>query len=137
MLVMNKKEKSFFEQEVDRLQREDPLRAEHYAHVRQSKAFMAKNYSEKIALDDLAKAAFMSKFHFVRMFQRMYGVTPRIYLRDIRIAKAKELLVKGLPITQVGLSVGYQSLPSFSSTFKKCTSLSPREFQQLHKSNLE
>lgn len=134
---MANKEKTFFEQEIERIYDELPLRPEHYVQVRQSKAFMQINYAQKIELNDLAKEAFMSRFHYVRMFQSMYGLTPRMYLRDLRITKAKQLISEGLPITQVCFDVGYESLPTFSSVFKKCTGYTPREYYQRHKSNLE
>jgi hypothetical protein len=76
---MLNKDKIFFEQEIERIYDELSLRPEHYAQVRQSKAFMQNYYSQKIELNDLAKEAFMSRFHYVRMFQRMYGLTPRTY----------------------------------------------------------
>ena len=93
---------------------------------------MEKYHSERIELNDLAEAAFMSRFHYVRMFKQMYGVTPRNYLRDMRISKAKALLRQGNPITQTCFEVGYESLTTFSSVFKKCTGYSPREFPKLH-----
>lgn len=129
--------KTFYESEVDRIYSEISLRPEQYAQVRQSRAFMTKFYADKIELDDLAAAACMSRFHYVRVFQRIYGLTPRTYLRDLRIAKAKDLIKKGLPITQVCLDVGYESLPTFSSVFKKCTGYTPKAYQTIEKSNLE
>ena len=134
---MSEKPKTFYEREVDRLYRKKLFRPEQYVQVRQSKAFMEKYYAERIELNDLAKAAFMSRFHYVRMFQRMYGLTPRNYLRDLRISKAKKLINNGVSITQVCFDVGYESLPTFSAVFKKCTGYTPREYRRLHKSNLE
>ncbi|WP_253250937.1 AraC family transcriptional regulator [Vibrio mediterranei] len=84
--------KTFYEQEIDRLYSESPIKAKQYLLIRQSKAFMEKSHSENIELNDLAKAALMSRFHYVRIFKKLYGVTPRSYLRDMRIAKAKALL---------------------------------------------
>lgn len=128
---------SFFQRELERLYSQDSLRPEQYQQVRQAKAYMERCYGDKIALNDLAKAAFMSRFHFVRIFQKIYGLTPRHYLRDLRISKAKQLIKDGKPITRVCLEVGYESLPTFSSAFKKCTGYSPRQYFQLHNSNLE
>ncbi len=130
---MSEKPKTFFENEVDRIYREGSFRPEQYVQIRQSKAFMEKCYSDKIELNDLAKEAFMSRFHYVRIFQRMYGLTPRAYLRDLRISKAKTLIKQGLPITQVCFDVGYESVTTFSSVFKKCTGYTPREYQRIHK----
>ncbi|GAL27806.1 hypothetical protein JCM19239_4771 [Vibrio variabilis] len=66
---------------------------------------MEQHHSENIELNDLAKAAFMSRFHYVRVFKQLYGVTPRSYLRDLRINKAKLLLQQGLSITETCYSV--------------------------------
>ncbi len=129
--------KTFYEQEIDRLYSASPLKAKQYLLIRQSKAFMEKYHSEHIELDDLAKAALMSRFHYVRVFKQLYGVTPRSYLKDMRIAKAKALLREGHPITYTCFEVGYESVATFSSVFKKSTGYSPREFQKRHKSNLE
>lgn len=134
---MSKKSKTYFESEVERIYSENSLRPEQYAQVRQSKTFMEKFYAEKVELNDLAKAACMSRFHYIRVFQRMYGLTPRAYLRDLRISKAKGLIKQGLSITHVCLEIGYESVPTFSSVFKKCTGYTPKAYQCLHKSNLE
>ncbi|WP_232322036.1 helix-turn-helix transcriptional regulator [Photobacterium jeanii] len=98
---------------------------------------MEKYHSERVELDDLAEAAFMSRFHYVRMFKQMYGITPRNYLKDMRILKAKELLKEGHTITETCFKVGYESVTTFSTVFKKCTGYSPKEYQKLQKSNLE
>ena len=89
---MSEKPKTFFESELDRIYSEGSFRPEQYVQIRQSKAFMEKSYPDKIELNDLAKESFMSRFHYIRIFQRMYGLTPRAYLRDLRISKAKALI---------------------------------------------
>lgn len=108
-----------------------------YVQIRQSRAFIEKYHAEKIALDDMAAAAFMSRFHYIRIFQQVYGVTPRQYLQDRRIARAKELLRQGHPVTEVCLAVGYESLPTFSRRFKQGTGYSPSAYRQLYDRNPE
>lgn len=134
---MQHSSKTFFEQEVDRIANEHGLPEHHYIQIRQSKAFMEKYHSEKIELEKIAAAAFMSRFHYIRIFKLVYGLTPREYLRDLRINKAKELLRKGMSVTQVCFDVGYESLPTFSSAFKRGTGYSPKMYQELNNSNLE
>lgn len=134
---MNKPVKTFFEQEVDRLTKEYGLPAHYYAYVRQSKAFMERCYGEKIALEKIAAAAFMSRFHYIRIFQQIYGTTPRKYLRDVRITRAKEFLKKGHSVTKVCFDVGYDSLTTFSKVFKRGTGYSPKVYQQINNSNPE
>ena len=98
---------------------------------------MDQYYGEKIELDKIAASAFMSRFHFIRMFQQVYGVTPRHYLRDVRLSRARKLLMEGAPVTGVCLDVGYESMPTFSLAFKRGTGYSPKEFQILNNSNRE
>lgn len=133
--IMGKQTKTFFEQEVARIMKEHALPEHHYVYVRQSKAFMEKYYGDKLELDRIAAAAFMSRFHYIRIFQQVYGRTPRQYLRDLRIEKAKELLKKGHSVTQVCFEIGYGSLPTFSKVFKRGTGHSPRTYQKLNISN--
>jgi AraC-like DNA-binding protein len=134
---MKNPSKTFFEREVDRLIKEYGLPDYQYVYIRQSKAFMEKYYREKIELDEIAAAAFMSRFHYIRIFQKVYGMTPRQYLRDLRIEKAKELLKKGRSVTQVCIDIGYTSLPTFSKIFKRGTGVSPRTYQKQNISNPE
>jgi AraC-like DNA-binding protein len=129
--------KTYFELQLDRLVKEQYLPKYYYVHVRQSKSFMEKYLSEKIELEKIASVAFMSRFHFIRIFKRVYGVSPKQYLKVLRLDKGKELLKQGLNISQVCFDVGYDSLPTFCNAFKKATGHSPREYQNLNKSNLE
>ncbi|KZN53858.1 hypothetical protein N474_19285 [Pseudoalteromonas luteoviolacea CPMOR-2] len=124
--------KTFFEAEIDALYLRAPFSRQMYLQIRQSKHFMALYYMKKLELDDLANTAFLPRFHYVRVFKRMYGLTPRAYLRDLRISKAKELIKSGASITTVCFDVGYESPSTFSSVFKKCTGHSPKEYQKLY-----
>lgn len=134
---MATKPKTFYEREVERISQDHLLMEYQYIHIRQSRAFMEKHHSEKITLENIAAAAFMSRFYYIKIFKQIYGVTPRQYLRDLRISKAKELLKKGFPVTRVCYDVGYESLSTFSSAFKRGTGYSPREYQKMNNSNLE
>jgi AraC-like DNA-binding protein len=129
--------KTYFELQLDRLVKEHYLPEYYYVQVRQSKSFMEKYLSEKIELEKIASTAFMSRFHYIRIFKRVYGLSPRQYLKDLRLNKGKELLKQGLNISQVCFDVGYDSLPTFCNAFKKATGYSPKEYQNLNKSNLE
>ncbi len=129
--------KTYFEIQLDQLVKDHYLPEYYYVQIRQSKWFMEKNLSEKIELEKIASAAFMSQFHYIRTFKKVYGLSPRQFLKDLRINKGKELLKHGLNVSQVCFEVGYESLPTFCNAFKRATGYSPREYQNLNKSNLE
>ena len=130
---MTPETKTYFEIQLDQLLKEHYLPEYYYVQVRQSKSFMEKYLSEKIELEKIASTAFMSRFHYARIFKRIYGLSPRQYLKDLRINRGKELLKQGLNISEVCFEVGYDSLPTFCNAFKKATGYSPREYQNLNK----
>ncbi len=134
---MTARSKTFYERELDHIADQHALGEHVYALIRQSKAFIDSYFHDQIELETMAAVAFMSRFYYIRIFKQVYGVTPRQYLRDLRITKAKALLQKGLPVTQVCHAVGYNSLPTFSSAFKRGTGLSPRAFQKVNLRNRE
>jgi len=71
-----------------------------------------------LTLHDVAREAQLSPAHFLKVFQRAFGETPHQYRTRLRLERAKALLAKSdLPVTEVCLEVGYQSLGSFSSLF--------------------
>ncbi|MDH7445955.1 helix-turn-helix domain-containing protein [Aquimarina sp. 2201CG14-23] len=101
--------------------------------------FIDNNFEKDLKLDFLSHIQFTSKYHLLRLFKRYYGLTPRQYLMDKRIAKSKENLIYGMTVTETCFAVGFESLGSFSTLFKTKTGKSPSEFQkeQFSRSKLE
>ena len=87
------------------------------------------NYDNDLNLNVLSRSRFVSKFYMIRLFKKYYGQTPRQYLIDKRIAKSKEYLKNGMSVTQTCFAVGFESLGSFSTLFKRKTGKSPTVFQ--------
>lgn len=92
--------------------------------------YIDNNFSENLNLNLFSCIRFVSKYHLLRLFKRYYGQTPNQYLMDKRIEKSKEFIKKGLSISSACYEVGFESLSSFSSLFKRKTGFSPREFQK-------
>ncbi len=89
--------KTFYEQEIDRLYSEPPIKAKQYLLIRQSKAFMEKFHSENIELNDLAKAALMSRFHYVRIFKKaLWCHTPKLS-QGYAHCQSERLVARGAP----------------------------------------
>src|SRR6267143_3913121 len=78
------------------------------------------HYAEPLDLDAMAREAGYSKHHFARAFVAAYGETPRAYLTRRRLERAKTLLrTANLTVTEVCFAVGFASLGSFSSLFRR------------------
>lgn len=99
-----------------------------YKRIVQAKLFVDDNYSNKIDIDHISNEAFFSKFHFIRLFKKIYGLTPHQYLTTVRIEKAILLFKDGKKVSEVCFSVGFETLSSFSVLFKKIVGISPSDF---------
>ena len=89
-----------------------------------------RHYARPLTIERLAALAGLSPFHFIRAFRAATGLTPHQYLRNRRIERAKELLVTTpMPVTEVCDAVGFQSLGSFSSLFRKLTGETPAGYR--------
>jgi transcriptional regulator GlxA family with amidase domain len=90
------------------------------------RAYMNSHYARPLTVAGLARMAGLSRAHFIRAFRAATGTTPRQYLQARRIDRARELLVRTpMPITTICETVGFHSLGSFSSLFRRVTGESP------------
>lgn len=93
---------------------------------------MEKNLGDKLTIDDLARSAMFSKFHFSRVFQKVTGVSPGRFLSAMRLAEAKRLLLTtSITVADIGHRVGYNSVGTFSSRFSSSVGVSPITYRQL------
>src|SRR6185295_1227110 len=78
--------------------------------LRRAIEFMHDNFSRELAVEEIASAAYLSEYHFARLFKQITGVTPHVYLANIRLERARKLLADtSLSISQIATRVGYQS----------------------------
>ncbi|WP_248965402.1 helix-turn-helix domain-containing protein [Sphaerisporangium perillae] len=93
---------------------------------------MHENLGEQLTINDMARTAMFSKFHFSRVFQRVTGLSPGRFLSAVRIQEAKRLLAStSLTVTDISHRVGYSSVGTFSSRFTSSVGLSPTKYRQL------
>jgi AraC-like DNA-binding protein len=86
---------------------------------------------EPWTLAELGREADLSEWHLLRAFRSAFGETPHAYLTRLRLERAKELLaLSGRPVTEVCFDVGFTSLGSFSTLFRRRVGLSPAEFRR-------
>jgi AraC-like DNA-binding protein len=105
--------------------------------LRQVREFIDRHYAKPLTVDRLAARCRLSSFHFIRAFRSAFGMTPHQYLRERRLDRAKELLVTTpLPVTEICDQIGFQSLGSFSSLFRRMTGETPAEFRAKRRKNV-
>jgi|SRR5688572_4077984 len=91
-----------------------------------ARALIDTRYTQPLDLDELARTANFSRYHFLRAFRRAFHTTPHEYLTRKRIERAKELLAQSeLTVTEICFEVGFESLGSFSTLFHKLVGWSP------------
>jgi len=96
-----------------------------------SRDYLADRLDQPMRLADAAREASLSLYHYHRLFTQTFGETPHDFLTRLRIERAKKMLAQGhLPVTEVCLSVGYESLGSFSSRFRTLVGYAPSEYRR-------
>ena len=102
-----------------------------YQRIATAKIYIDDNYHEAIDLDQISQKAFLSRFHFHRLFRKIYRRTPHQYLTRKRLDRAKVLLAENKPVTEVCNEVGFESIGSFSVLFKKEIGFAPQYYRNM------
>jgi AraC-like DNA-binding protein len=99
-------------------------------HLLRAKDLADARYAEPIGVDDMARAAALSRAHFSREFRRAFGESPHAYLLTRRLERAAALL-RGTErsVAEICLDVGLQSLGSFTTTFTRTYGMSPTAYR--------
>lgn len=87
-------------------------------------------FLDELKIEDIATHFGYDKHHFSREFKGLTGYSLREYLSSLKTEKTIELLEQEDRITSIQSSVGYSSSGSFSTTFKKYTGSSPKQYKQ-------
>lgn len=98
------------------------------ARCRDARKLIDERCCSGVDLDELCGRMFVSKFHFIRQFNRCYGQTPYRYLTERRMGEAKALLEAGMGVGAVCSRVGFSSVPSFTAIFKRCVGCTPAAY---------
>ncbi|MEO8395029.1 MAG: AraC family transcriptional regulator [Chloroflexota bacterium] len=96
-----------------------------------ARAYMDRHYDAPITLEHISSEAGFSPYHFIRLFRAAYRRTPHQYLMQQRIDKAKDLLRStDLPIHEICYTVGFESVGSFTTLFRRISGLSPSAYRK-------
>jgi AraC-like DNA-binding protein len=99
-------------------------------HLLRAKDLADAHYVEPLAVDDLARAAGLSRAHFSREFRRAFGESPHAYLLTRRLERAAALLRKtDRSVANICHSVGLESVGSFTTSFTRMYGVSPTAYR--------
>ncbi|HEY1834963.1 MAG TPA: helix-turn-helix transcriptional regulator [Solirubrobacteraceae bacterium] len=100
-------------------------------HLLRAKDLVDARYSQPLTVEDMARAAGLSRAHFSREFRRAFGEPPHAYLLTRRLERAAALL-RGTDrsIADICLSVGLRSLGSFTTSFTRTYGFSPAAYRE-------
>ena len=101
--------------------------------IRMAKQYIQENYGRNITLEDVCGAVGFSSAYFSALFKKETGEGFSKYLTQVRMDRAKELLLEtSLSVAQVCEAVGYSDRKHFTQTFHKMTGVNPAEFRRLY-----
>jgi AraC-like DNA-binding protein len=99
-------------------------------HLLRAKDLADARYFEPLGVDDLAEAAGLSRAHFSREFRRAFGESPHAYLLTRRLERAAALLrTTDRSVADICVSVGLQSVGSFTTSFTRTFGISPTAYR--------
>jgi AraC-like DNA-binding protein len=99
-------------------------------HLLRARDLADARYFEPLGVNELARAAGLSRAHFSREFRRAFGETPHAYLLTRRLERAAALLRStDRSVADVCLSVGLQSIGSFTTSFTRTYGVSPTAYR--------
>lgn len=100
-------------------------------NIRYLMKYMELHFREEISLDDLAALAGLSKYHLCRQFKRYTSFTPKEYTIQLRMNRARQLLVNtSIPAYKVGILCGIPNEANFIRLFKENCGATPGEYRR-------
>jgi AraC-like DNA-binding protein len=91
----------------------------------QAKEYMDAHVLDDIHLEQMIQNAFMSKYHFIRLFKTTFGLSPYQYIVSKRLESARIKLQEGNSVVQTAYDAGYPDASSFSKAFKSAYGVTP------------
>ncbi len=102
--------------------------------VEKAKRFIQQNYTRDIGRDEVALHVFLTPDYLSKIFKAETGTHIKDYINELRIEKAKELLIQGdSSISEIASAIGFDSFSYFSTVFKKAVGETPYTFRKAHR----
>ena len=118
---------------MNKLQRQN----EYCKRINAAMNFITEHADRDLSLDEIAKVAMFSKYHFHRIFKAIAGETVAEFIRRVKLQKSANILLfnPNIDITTIALDCGFSSSQNFAKAFKKYYNQSPSEFRKNPRDN--
>ena len=103
------------------------------AGILRAQELLRAEYNRPVGLNELAKTACMSPYHFLRSFSARFGISPHVYQLQQRVAAAKRLLSTDLALTEVADQTGFVDQSHLTNRFKAVVGVTPGAFRKMSK----
>jgi AraC family transcriptional regulator len=98
---------------------------------RQVAEYIEQHLAEEISILALSSLAKLSPHHFARAFRHSFGQPPHRYHMIRRMNRARDLLLQSkLPVTQIGVRIGFRETSSFTRAYRRYSGITPSEFRR-------
>lgn len=104
---------------------------ETFVRLCRARDMLCEVHDQRLTIDDVAREAAMSPYHFIRQFHALFGDTPHQYRIQSQLDRAKRLLARGdRSVTDVCMDVGFSSMGSFSDLFARRIGMPPSAYRR-------
>jgi AraC-like DNA-binding protein len=96
--------------------------------VRMARSFIDEHFAGSISLEELGRLTNLSPFHLHRVFRRQTGMPPHAYQTQVRVNRAKQLLLRGWPLAEVALATGFADQSHLTRHFRRLVGVTPGRY---------
>jgi AraC-like DNA-binding protein len=103
-----------------------------------SLTYIKRHFAQRLTLEQLAAIEHFNSTYYVEWFKRKYGLSPMVYIRDLRFRKAQELLIHtDYTIMQIAQQIGYENQATLTRLFQSQSGMTPREYRDKNRKRVK
>ena len=93
-------------------------------------SYINENLGRELSVDELAEQAYLSRYHFMRLFKAQTGSTVHAYVRQKRLLYAARLIREGESAARAAAESGFSDYSAFHRAFRECFGISPGQLKK-------
>lgn len=100
-----------------------------------AREYIEDTFTRNFSIKELSAVCNLSPYHLIRVFHQCIGVPPHVYLKQVRIKRAKVLLAKKFSMAFIAHEVGFADQSHFTKQFKQITGITPKKYSNIIQEN--